>query len=110
MRGRFAVVGGLLVLLGACGSFYVNDGSLPESLPVISAFTATPDALDAGGGQSLLAWTVLYADSLFLAPDAGNVTGLTDGTVVVSATTTFVLTATNSLGVASGNVTISVAP
>ena len=99
----------LLVLLGACGGVYV-DGNLPYSIPAITAFTATPDMLDAGGGESLLAWTVLYADKLFLAPDAGNVTGLTGGPVVLSSSTTFTLSAYNSLGVVSANVTITVAP
>ncbi len=98
-----------LVLLGACGGIYV-DGNLPNSIPVITSFTATPDMLDAGGGQSLLTWTVLYADNLFLAPDAGNVSGLTGGPVVVSTSTTFTLSASNALGVASANVTITVAP
>ena len=67
-----------LVLLGACGGIFV-DGNLPNSVPVITSFTAAPYMLDAGGGESVLAWTVLYADNLFLAPDAGNITGLTGG-------------------------------
>ena len=99
----------LLALTCACGGIYV-DGDVPTSIPSITAFTAVPDTLDAGGGLSLLSWTVAYANTLYLAPDAGDVTGLTAGDVELSATTTYTLTAYNDFGYASAQVTVTVAP
>jgi len=98
-----------VVLLCACGNVYV-DGSLPTSPPTISSFTATPASFDAGGGTSQLAWAVVNETSLYLSPDAGDVTGLTGWVVSPTVTTTYTLTAENALGYTQGQVTITVAP
>ncbi|MGO9832444.1 MAG: hypothetical protein ACLPJH_20155 [Myxococcaceae bacterium] len=98
-----------LGLLCACGGVYV-DGSLPTTTPSITSFTAVPDALEAGGGTSVLSWTVLYADSLGLSPAGGDVTGATSKEVRLTATTTYVLTAFNSLGDSTSSVTVTVGP
>ena len=76
--------------------------------PVISAFTATPASLPIGGGSSTLAWTVAGADSLSIDKAVGTVTG-TEKAVTVNATTTYTLTATNSLGSETKAVTVTVA-
>jgi hypothetical protein len=99
----------VVVFLAACGSVSVLDGSLPP-VPTITAFTADPDSFDAGGGQSLLSWTVVNEDLLELNPGGSNVTGFTSAKVTATATTTYTLTASNSLGQASSSVTLSVGP
>jgi hypothetical protein len=76
--------------------------------PVISTFTATPASLPVGGGSSTLTWAVVGADSLSIDKAVGTVTG-TEKAVTVSATTTYTLTATNSLGSETKAVTVTVA-
>ncbi len=76
--------------------------------PVISTFTATPASLPVGGGSSTLAWTVAGADTLSIDKAVGTVTG-TEKAVTVNATTTYTLTATNSLGSETKAVTVTVA-
>ncbi|MGO8968729.1 MAG: hypothetical protein ACLQDQ_04075 [Myxococcaceae bacterium] len=100
----------VLGLLCACGGGIYVDGTLPTTTPSITSFTALPAALGAGGGTSILSWTVLYADSLSLSPGGGNVSGATSKAVRLTATTTYVLTAFNSLGDSSSNVTVTVGP
>ncbi len=101
--------GWLLVLVCACGGVYV-DGSLPTTIPSITSLIAAPDALDAGGGNSLLSWAVVNEETLYLAPDAGDVTGLTAWEVDLTETTTYTLTAANSLGYTQSQVTVTVGP
>src|SRR5271165_5782962 len=96
-RGTLVV----LAVLCACGGGIYVDGTLPTTIPAITAFTAQPEGLDAGGGTSTLSWTVLYADRLTLEPGVGDVTGLTSGVVALTATTTYTLRASNSLGYSS---------
>jgi len=103
------IVFSLLVFLAACGNVSVLDGSLPP-VPTISSFTADPDSFGAGGGQSLLSWTVVNQDFLKLDPGNANVTGFTAAKETPTATTTYTLTASNSLGQVSATVTITVGP
>ncbi len=100
----------LWVGLCACGGGIYVDGNVPLTVPSITAFTAVPAALDAGGGTSTLSWTVLYADSLSLQPGVGNVTGLTSWHVAPTATTAYTLTAYNAYGSKSATVTLTVGP
>jgi hypothetical protein len=100
----------LWVALCACGGGIYVDGNVPMTVPTISSFTAVPAALDAGGGTSTLAWTVLDADSLSLQPGVGNVSGLTSWHVSPTATTAYTLTAYNAFGSKSASVTVSVGP
>jgi len=65
--------------------------------PVIVSFTATPATLPTGGGQAMLTWQVVGADSLTIDQGVGTVTG-SSKSVSVTATTIFTLTATNSSG------------
>jgi hypothetical protein len=76
--------------------------------PAITSFVATPDTVDPGG-SSQLSWTVDgQVDSLSITPDVGDVTGQSSVSVSPSATTTYVLTATNSAGSDTEEVTVAV--
>jgi hypothetical protein len=98
-----------LVFLCACGSVSFLDDNLPP-VPTITSFTADPDSFDAGGGTSTLLWTVVNEDNLALDPGHHNVTGYTSAKVTSEATTTYTLSASNSLGQVSSTVTVTVGP
>jgi uncharacterized protein YaaQ len=100
MRQSFLL--GLAAILVAC------PNPIVPTKPVITAFTAIPASLPVGGGSSSLAWTVTGADSLSIDQSVGVVTGTQKG-VNLSSTTTFTLSATNSVGVTTQAVTITVA-
>ena len=83
------------------------------SAPTIASFTATPNVLPigGGGGSTLLAWVVNGATTVNILPSLGNV-GVSNGSAVavVTNTTVFTLTATNSFGQTStANVVVVVA-
>jgi pectate lyase len=88
----------------------------PTSTPVgttpnITNFAANPDTLPAGGGTTTLRWQVTGAQSLNVAPNVGTVSG--ESTMVtVPATTTYTLTAANTVGsrTATTTVTVQAAP
>lgn len=99
-----------LVAVCACGSSVtLLDHNLPP-VPTITSFTAAPPSLDAGGGTSLLSWTVVNEDNLELQPGSANVTGFTSAKLTVVTTTTYTLFASNSLGQTSSTVTVTVGP
>jgi hypothetical protein len=98
----------LVLLVAACGQISDLDNLAP--IPSITAFTATPSALDAGGGTTLLNWTAINQDGLLLQPGNSDVTGFTSAIETLSATTTYTLTAGNSLGTVSSSVTVTVGP
>ena len=77
------------------------------SVPNIASFTATPNSLSLGQATSL-AWNVTGATSISIS-GVGDVTGLSSKPVTPSATTTYVLTASNSSGSATASVTVNVA-
>jgi len=77
-----------------------------SSLPTIVLFVATPAAI-ASGGSSVLSWDVLGATLLSIDNGVGPVTG-TSTTVTPSATTTYRLSATNSVGTVTSDVTVTV--
>ena len=74
--------------------------------PKISRFTATPTTI-AKGGRATLSWSVANADRLFIDQGVGTVTG-TSYSVSPSVTTTYKLTATNSVGLDTETVTVTV--
>ena len=78
------------------------------STPTITGFTATPAKLTAGYSTTLR-WAATGAASLILNPRFGPVTG-TSVTLSPAATTTYVLTATNSFGTSSATATATVVP
>jgi hypothetical protein len=99
----------LVLLLAACGNVSLLDDNLPPP-PTITAFTAVPAALGADGGTSVLSWTVVNEDVLVLQPGAADVSGFTSADEMPTATTTYTLTARNSLGEVSSSVTVTVGP
>jgi hypothetical protein len=74
--------------------------------PAISSFTATPDELPAGGGDTKLQWSVTGATKLSI-EGIGEVTG-SSKTVNVKATKTFLLTAENADGSVKSTVDVTV--
>ncbi|MDP2877228.1 MAG: right-handed parallel beta-helix repeat-containing protein [Holophaga sp.] len=84
----------------------VTTANTVPTTPVISAFTASPTTITAGG-SSTLAWTVTGAASLSL--NGETVTG-TSKVVTPTVTTTYTLTTTNALGSATRQATVTVNP
>jgi hypothetical protein len=77
------------------------------SVPVISSFTASPSSITSPQ-SSVLSWSVTGATGLRLDPGNVDVTGQTSKSVAPSATTTYILTATNSAGAVARSVTVTV--
>jgi hypothetical protein len=79
-----------------------------SGIPTISSFTASPSSVSSGGAVTL-AWSVQNATSLGINQNVGPVTG---GSVVVhpTATTTYLLTATNGSGSSAASATVTVTP
>ena len=75
-------------------------------VPTINAFTASPTVLTAGQATTL-SWNVTGASSVSIS-GVGDVTGLSSKSVSPSGTTSFLLTATNSAGSATAQVTVAV--
>jgi len=85
--------------------------SPPASLPVINSFTASPPEI-AAGSSATLSWNISNATSVTIAPGVG--TYASSGSTIVSpaATTSYILTATNTAGstTAAAQVTVSGTP
>jgi formylglycine-generating enzyme required for sulfatase activity/WD40 repeat protein len=82
--------------------------AVTAALPVINQFSASPSSI-AAGQEVALSWSVTGATSLGISPGVGTVLG---SSVVVYplATTTYLLTATNSNGNATASVTVQATP
>ena len=80
------------------------------SLASVIAAVVFPAALGAGGGNTVLSWTVVNEDALSLEPGIGTITGYTSANLSLSVTTTYTLTASNSLGLVSSHLTVDVGP
>ena len=79
---------------------------IPNLLPSISFFTATPSTVDPGETVTL-SWSTTKADSLSIDQGIGEVTGSTSSTqVVVNALTTYILSAVNSHGTTTASATV----
>ncbi len=78
------------------------------AVPVIESFIATPASITAGQA-TVLTWQVTGATSLSISPGIGAVTG-NSRNVSPGVTTSYTLTATNSLGSASRSVQVTVTP
>ena len=81
------------------------DGVTPES-PVINSFMVS-SAVIMPGDEITLSWNVIDADIISISPIIGTVTG-TSISVFPTMTITYTLTATNSVGSTSADVTITV--
>jgi len=76
------------------------------TLPVIVSYSAGPPNINPGQ-SSTLTWGVNGATTLSLSPSIGTVTG-SSRKVTPAATTTYVLTATNTYGTVTASVTVAV--
>jgi hypothetical protein len=77
------------------------------AVPTVVSFTASPTVV-ASGGQSSLCWNVSNATSVTISPTIGTVNSVACATVTPTATTNYVLTATNAVGPTQAVVTVSV--
>jgi hypothetical protein len=95
---------GIILLLPA---LIIGCAPSGTTLPIVTSFIANPTTIDEGD-NSTLSWAVTGANSVMIAPEVGSV-GLT-GNFLVSPTetTTYILTATNSAGSITANVTVTV--
>jgi hypothetical protein len=75
--------------------------------PTVLSFTASPTVIVAGG-QSSLCWNVTNAQTVNIVPGLSNQPLVGCATVTPTATTTYVLTATNAVGPTQAVVTVSV--
>ena len=76
--------------------------------PIINSFTASPGTINQGN-SSTLSWSISNAvDSLTINQGVGDVTGQSSKSVSPSSTTTYMLTATNSAGSDTKQVTVTV--
>jgi len=95
----------LLIIIPAC---VPTTAPAPESMPVIVAFNASPGQISSGNSSTLL-WNVTGATNVQIDQGIGTV-GLA-GTQSVSpgTSTTYTLTASNSVGIVNQSITVSVA-
>lgn len=107
----FTVALGLCLDLGCSGgssSGASGETTPPPASPSISSFTATPEAITSGS-SSTLNWVTTNATVLTLNQSIGTVSGPSGSKVVApTSTTTYTLAASNSIGSAQANVTVSV--
>ena len=97
-----------LTATNSFGSVTATVSVMVGSLPTITGFTATPAKLTVGYSTTLT-WAVTGSPSLILNPGFGPVAG-TSVTLSPAATTTYVLTATNSFGTSTATATVTVVP
>lgn len=77
------------------------------SLPIITSFSVSPVTINSGGSTTL-SWNVTGATSVSIDQGIGSVATTGSRTFVLSATTTFNLTATNSGGTVFASATVTV--
>jgi len=96
----FALV--FTVLLSSCG------GVTPTG-PTINSFTSDVETIEKGESV-VLSWSVTNATTISINPTVGDVTDTPTGshTVTPTETTTYILTATNSSGTSTEQITITV--
>jgi len=78
-----------------------------NSLPVINTFEASPNPIIVGA-SSTLSWTSTSADAITINQGIGDVTGSTSSSVSPTETTVYTITATNSYGSRTADVTVEV--
>ena len=86
----------------------VDETAEPNGLPVIHAFEANPAGI-AAGASSVLSWNVSDATNVTLNPGGIEVDGQGEHIVSPAATTVYTLTASNAVGQASAQATVTVA-
>ena len=91
----------ILIIAGCSG--------VPPTGPIINSFTADTTTITEGDSATL-SWQVIDATSISISPTVGDVSSTPTGSYTVSPneTITYTLTATNSAGSTTANVTITV--
>ncbi|MEJ2740194.1 MAG: hypothetical protein P8105_10295, partial [Dehalococcoidia bacterium] len=79
--------------------------SSQSGLPTINFFTASP-AIISGGQSATLSWNVSNATKVSISPSIGSVSSTGNTTVAPSRTTNYTLTARNSTGQVSYNISV----
>jgi hypothetical protein len=97
-----------LTATNSFGTATTSVSVMVGSVPVITGFSAIPAKLTLGQSTTLI-WWVTGSSGLTINPGPGAVAG-TWATVTPGATTTYVLTATNSFGTATATATVTVVP
>jgi hypothetical protein len=97
-----------LTATNGAGSVTAQVQVMVTPLPSITAFTASPTAINLGQSTQL-SWTVNGATSLSIDHGVGTVNG-TSTMVSPAATTTYTLTATNGAGSVTAQVPVTVTP
>ena len=95
-----------LTATNAIGSSRATATVTIRPLPKIISFTVSPSTINSRG-RTTLRWRVTNADRVFIDQGIGTVTG-TSYSVSPSVTTTYKLTATNLVGLATATVTVTV--
>jgi len=81
----------------------------PDYAPTISSFTANPNYVQPGQSATL-SWIVSNATTVTVSPYVGSVDISSSSVVTPATTTTYTLTATNSVGTVTASTTVTVAP
>ncbi|MGA2157759.1 MAG: FHA domain-containing protein [Dehalococcoidia bacterium] len=92
-------------------NYYLNNPIQPQPdyAPTISSFTASPNYVQPGQSATL-SWIVSNANSVNISPYVGPVAISSSATVTPSTTTTYTITASNSVGTVTASTTVAVAP
>jgi hypothetical protein len=87
----------------------VNQSTTPPTteLPIIEAFSASPESLSEGGSATL-SWSVINANAITITPNIGNVSATGSKTIKPSTATTYTLVASNAVGMQSKTVFIQI--
>ena len=104
--GRVAAALLATTLALGCGGGDSGGGNPSPGAPEIAWFMATPSTT-VSGQASTLDWSVTGATSLSINQGVGTVSGLSVS-VSPAVTTTYTLTATNSVGAVSADTTVTV--
>jgi hypothetical protein len=92
---------------GATTSCSVAVTVTPGAVPQVISFSAVPATINSGQ-TSTLAWTVQNAATVTISPGLGSVSLNGSQVVTPAATTTYILTATNSAGSVTASATVNV--
>jgi hypothetical protein len=98
----------VVFLLLFCASCHKTTTSQLQR-PVINSFGATPSSIDSGSA-STLSWNIVGATTISINNGVGDVSAVTSKVVSPTQTTTYIITATNSNGTATAQVTVIVNP
>ncbi|MHB8085594.1 MAG: FHA domain-containing protein, partial [Dehalococcoidia bacterium] len=92
-------------------NYYLNNPVQPQPdyAPTISSFTANPNYIQPGQSATL-SWVISNADTVTVSPYVGSVAISSSSVVTPATTTTYTLTAANSVGTVTASTTVTVAP